>query len=104
MIIDNFKKITEEIKDKVRNLAQEEESLKSISFSIIEEKSEFVIYFTWKKENYNIYNKERMIFRNVIKNICKSYYFFFNIQKSTSSKFIFNKIDIPDNIYLSKNI
>lgn len=104
MTENNFKEQTEIIKGTVKDLAKNETSLKSISFSLIEDKLEFVIYFTWEKENYTNFNTERKLFRDNVKHICKSYYFLFNIQKSTSSKFIFNKIYIPKNAHFSTNI
>lgn len=77
------------LKNYIKNLAKEEVSLKSISFSTNEETKEFVCYFTWKKELYNKFFKERDIFRNVVISYLAKYGYKLNKKKSNPSKYLF---------------
>ena len=85
-----LKEIFEEAKVYIKNLANDERSLKSISFSVSEEKKEFIVYFTWKKDNYDSFYADRDIFRENIKNYMKSVFFHLNLLKSNPSKYTFN--------------
>ena len=98
-----FPDIIKQIKEEIKELAKDEKSLRSISFSVLEKNKEFTCYFTWKKEDYDNYNPERFHFRNLIKSVCKKYFFKFNLKKSTSNKFIFNLLKEEDNIYFFKD-
>ena len=80
----------ESLKNYIKDLAKNEVSLKSISFSINEENKEFVIYFTWLKESYNKFFVERDIFRNNVLTYLSKYGFKLNKKKSNPAKYIFN--------------
>lgn len=91
-------KITEEkkeikidsLKSYIKNLAKDEISLKSISFSCNEEKKEFICYFAWQQEFYNKYFVERDIFRKQIISYLSNYGYKLNKKVSTASKYVFN--------------
>lgn len=85
-----MKEICEELKLKIKFLIKEESAyLKSISFSIMENSKEFIIYFTWKRDNFDDYFDERDSFRNTIKNLVENYHLFFNGKKSNLAKYTF---------------
>ena len=68
-----MKEVCEKLKLEIKSLIKEESSyLKSISFSIMENSKEFIIYFTWKKDNFDNYFDERDSFRNVVKNLVEN--------------------------------
>lgn len=85
-------------KNYIKNLANSEISIKSISFSISED-NEFIIYFTWKQNEYNQYYVERDNFRKLVKSYLINRGFCFNAKSSTSTKYIFinNKKDKEEN-------
>lgn len=79
------------LKNYIKNLAKDEYSLKSISFSVNEQDKIFIIYFTWKREEYKKYFKERDIFRTNIKSYLKKYGYKLNIKKSNPAKYVFSR-------------
>ena len=78
------------LKNYIKNLAKDENSLKSISFSCNEEKKEFTCYFAWQQEFYNKYFIERDIFRKQIISYLEKYGYKLNKKNSTASKYVFN--------------
>lgn len=78
------------LKNYIKNLAKEEISLKSISFSVNEENKEFICYFAWQKEFYNKYFVERDIFRKQIISYLSKYGYKLNKKHSTAAKYVFN--------------
>ena len=76
-------------KEYIKTLSINEKSLKSISFSISEEKKEFIVYFTWKKENYDNFYSDRDNFRESVKSYMKSIFFSLNFTKSNPAKYTF---------------
>lgn len=78
------------LKNYIKNLAKDEVSLKSISFSVNEEKKEFICYFAWQQEFYNKYFVERDIFRKQIISYMEKYGYKLNKKHSTAAKYIFN--------------
>lgn len=85
-----MKEVCEKLKLEIKSLIKEESSyLKSISFSIMENSKEFIIYFTWKKDNFDNYFDERDSFRNVVKNLVENNHLYFNKIKSNLAKYTF---------------
>lgn len=85
-----MKEVCEKLKLEIKSLIKEESSyLKSISFSIMENSKEFIIYFTWKKDNFDNYFDERDSFRNVVKNLVENNHLYFNKTKSNLAKYTF---------------
>ena len=82
------------IKDNVKELSKEEIAIKSISFSIPKDEQQITIYFTWKKEEYSKFHKERNIFRNVVRDYIQAQNYKLNIKDSTPAKYIFDKIKL----------
>lgn len=80
----------ESLKNYIKNLAKDEISIKSISFSVNEEAKELVCYFTWKQEFYNKYFVERDIFRKNIISYLSKYGYKLNKKKSNAAKYTFN--------------
>ena len=78
------------LKNYIKNLAKDEISLKSISFSVNEEKKEFVCYFAWKLELYSKYFVERDNFRKQIISYLNKYGYKLNKKHSTAAKYVFN--------------
>lgn len=77
------------LKNYIKNLAKDEISLKSISFSVNEKGKELICYFTWKKELYNQFFKERDIFRNNVISYLAKYGYKLNKKKSNPAKYLF---------------
>lgn len=94
--MDNLEKETKKeikidsLKSYIKNLAKEEISLKSISFSFNEDKKEFICYFAWQQELYNKYFIERDNFRKQIISYLSNYGYKLNKKNSTASKYIFH--------------
>ena len=78
------------LKNYIKNLAKDEKSLKSISFSYNEDKKEFICYFAWQQEFYNKYFIERDVFRKQIISYLEKYGYRLNKRVSTASKYVFN--------------
>lgn len=90
----NIQKAFEDFKAEVREISKEEVSLKSISFSKVQEDTEELIcYFAWKQteKNLTIYRNN---FREIVKKIARKYFLIFNRKKSTATKFIFQPMPI----------
>lgn len=84
------KKISfDSLKNFLRNLSKNENSLKSISFSVNTEEKELICYFAWKQEGYNDFFVERDIFRKNIISYMQKYGFKLNKKKSNPAKYIF---------------
>lgn len=79
------------LKNYIKELAKNEKSLRSISFSYNEETLEFICYFTWQQELYNKYFIERDIFRKMIISYLEKYGYKLNKKNSTASKYVFNR-------------
>lgn len=82
------------LKNYIKNLAKDEKSLKSISFSNNEDKKELICYFAWQREFYNNYFIERDIFRKQIISYLEKYGFKLNKKYSTAAKYVFCKQEI----------
>ena len=80
----------ESLKAYIKNLAKDEKSLKSISFSSNEEKKEFICYFAWQQELYSKFFVERDIFRKQIISYLEKYGYRLNKRNSTAAKYVFN--------------
>ena len=78
------------LKNYIKNLAKDEDSLRSISFSCNEKEKEFICYFAWRQELYNKYFIERDIFRKQIISYLEKYGYKLNKKKSTAAKYVFN--------------
>lgn len=92
--------IFNEIKTKIKKISEKEKKcLRSISFSTYIDKKEIIIYFTWNKERYDNYYKDRDIFRNNIKEYLNSKHFYLNVKESNSARynFYYRYIDINGN-------
>lgn len=85
----NFTQICVELKEYIKILSKNEECIKSISFSISDEKKEFIIYFAWNRENYEDLSNERTIFRENIKAFIKVKGLTLNIIQSNSARLVF---------------
>ena len=79
------------LKNYLKNLAKDEKSLKSISFSVNEENKEFTCYFAWQQEFYSKYFIERDIFRKQIISYLEKYNYRLNKKKSTPAKYVFSR-------------
>lgn len=78
------------LKNYIKNLAKDEKSLKSISFSYNEEKKEFTCWFAWQQEFYSKFFVERDIFRKQIISYMEKYGYKLNKRNSTAAKYVFN--------------
>lgn len=85
----NVKEILALAKDEIKERSTYEESLKSISFTINEEKKSLIVYFAWNKDKYDDFYKERDIFRKLIISMLKTFHLFLNRSKSTPAKYYF---------------
>lgn len=83
----------DEEKKYIKQLSLKENSLKSISFSVLK-MNELTIYFTWKTTNYDSFYNERDNFRNNILIYLTKKYFVLNKSKSNQNKYIFVKNNI----------
>lgn len=81
----------DDLKNYIKGIAQNEISLKSISFSVNDNEKdiELICYFTWKKEFYDKFFKERDIFRQNVISYLKTYNFKLNIKKSNPARYVF---------------
>lgn len=85
----NIQKAFEDFKIEVKEISKDEVSLKSISFSRVQEDTtELTCYFAWKQTEKNL-TVYRNNFREVVKKIARKYFLIFNRKKSTATKFIF---------------
>lgn len=100
----NIQKAFEDFKIEVKEISKDEVSLKSISFSRVQEDTtELTCYFAWKQTEKNL-TVYRNNFREVVKKIARKYFLIFNRKKSTATKFTFQPMPMESISRLEQTI